>query len=169
MKNSVYILVFLLAFSSCKKEDTEPAVSAPSHPVSLQLESIVLTGFMDPNANGDYWDSSTNSPDIFVEVFKDGTLIYRSAVAGSASPNSSYSMNTAAAGSLPITFFPGQELLMNVRDSDSATESQYMSQFDLDDAYDFLYTNDSATEFTDVFVSTSSHSIEFLLSGTFVY
>ena len=171
MRNSLYILILLFAVTSCKKDDPEPVVtsSGPMHPVSFTIESVVMTGFNALDNFGDYWDSSTNSPDPFIEIFKSGAIVYSSVSVGGADNETSYPMNTSATGSMPILFSEGESMRLRVWEYDSAPDIQYMDQLFMDDAYNFFYTGDQAESFTDVFVSTDVSDINFLISGTFEY
>ncbi len=171
MKNSLYILILVFALTSCKKDDPQPAASssASAHPVSCTLESVVMTGFNPLNYLGEHYDSASNAPDPFIEISKDDVLVYTSVVIGGADNETSYPMNTAATGTLPITFIEGQSMSFRVEDNDSATDTDFMGIFDIDDMFNFVYSGDQAEEFTDVFVSTQSGNVTFLLSGTFEY
>lgn len=171
MKNLLYLLGLVFIFSSCEKDEDEPSnnSSGPDTPISLQLESIFMTGFDETDPNGNYWDSSTNPPDPYVEVFKSGALVFTSQSIGNADHNATYPMNTATSGALPITYTPNEPLRIVVKEPDSATETQYMGQIDIADAMNFFYNGDEADEFMDVAISTSNGSVNFQVSGSFNY
>jgi hypothetical protein len=171
MRKLIYTIFLLATITSCKKEDNEPTPNDPgnSTPVSMKLESITMAGFDQTDSNGDYWDTSTNPPDIFVNVFKSGALVYTSEIQASADHNAIYMLNTPSSGTLPVTYSSSEPLKIEVRDNDSATASEIMGQIDIVDALNFFDNGDGAAGFTDVAISTSNGHVNLRLSGTFQY
>ncbi|NNC82459.1 MAG: hypothetical protein HKN79_02700 [Flavobacteriales bacterium] len=171
MKNLLYAFSLLFVFASCEKEDDEPNnnSSGPDTPIAIQLESIVMTGFEPTDSSGDYWDSSTNPGDPYVEVFKSGALVYTSYQAQNPDHNATYPLNDAASGALPILYTEGESMTIHLQDLDSGTAYDFMGSIVIDDAMSFFYNGDEAEEFINVPVSTSNGYVDLELSGTILY
>jgi hypothetical protein len=170
MKNLLYALSLLFVFTSCEKDDDEPNNnSGPDTPVAIQLESIVMVGFDQTDSNGEYWDSSTNPPDPYVDVFKSGALVYTSNYIPNAGYNTTYSLNSGTSGAIPIVYTSDEYLKITVREGDGGTLTDYMGQVDIADALNFFYNEDEAEEFVDVEVSTSNGAVRLQLSGSILY
>lgn len=173
MKNLILLCTMLVLFSACQKEEVEPdtssSTSTPSEPTAIQLESITLLGFDATDQNGNYWDSDTNTPDPFVKVFKSGALVFVSTSQTNADPNASYQMNTAESGELPVIYPENTTMQIEVREADGGTFTQHMGEVHIEDAYNFFYNGDGATEFTNIEITTSNGSVRLMVSGTIVY
>lgn len=128
-----------------------------------------MTGFSETNANGDYWDSSTNTPDPFVQVYKSGALVFASHVVGNAAPDGEYLMTNASSGSLPVLFTEGESMGITVREADSGTETQYMDELTIADIINFIDNGDGAATFDEVAISTNSGYVQLEISGTILY
>lgn len=168
MKNSIFVLLLMVALASCKKEEVQPEATTPEHPIAFELESIKLIGFDETDYAGNYWDSSTNPPDPLVELSKSGAVVYVSDPIANAAHNATYSLNTGHIGELPVRFSDGEEFYMELLDNDGTT-SDYMGAILINDPLKFFYDDDYAALFEDVTVATSNSSVQLQLSGRFIY
>ena len=176
MKKSILLLAMTtIALASCKKED-DPAPSTPaaqSDPTAVRLDSITLVGFPEMNDQGSYWDggNGTNLPDPFVEVYKDGILLFTSSTQQSADPSGVHTMSMGGSGSLPISFGTGAGLEIELYDDDGdpATNApDLIGRLQISDALGFFYGGDHASSFSDLQV-TGTNNVSFRLTGTFIY
>lgn len=176
MKKPILLFaVSILLITSCSKDDdTTPASTTPlSDPVALRLDSITLSGFAATNSAGSHWDggNGSNKPDVYIEVRKNGILVFTSAVKSSASPTGTHNLNTAQMGSLPITFNQTDDLEVKLYDDDGDPASNapdYIGKVSINNLLPFFYGGDHSSGFSNTEVSGTAN-ITLKLTGTFVY
>ena len=173
-RHLLFLTLLAVALVACKKDDDPVAPAPPAvqgDPTAIRLDSITLAGFPALNPQGGFWDGGfgTNLPDPYVEVFKNGILVYTSTVQGDVPHNGIHSMSTGAVGSLPITFGAGTNMMIKVWDNDAdPNDPDFIGQLVIDNALDFFYGGDQAAGFSDLPL-TGSQDVNFRLTGTFIY
>jgi hypothetical protein len=176
MKNSILLFsLSLLIMTSCSKDDdTSPSSTTPlTDPVALRLDSITVDGFGAQNDAGSYWDGGdgSNKPDIYIEVRKNGILVFTSSPVNGASPTGTHNMNAAQMGVLPISFNETDDFKVDLYDNDgdpAVNAPDFIGRVTINNILPFFYGGDHAAGFSNVEVS-GTRDITLKLTGTFIY
>lgn len=169
MKKILFTIVAAsLLLTACEKEEceTHDEVTAIVQPKEIEFNSFELLDYNETNTYGNYWDSSTNLPDLLLKVYIGDVLVFTSEIQVSASPNTLYSLNTPTQGALPATIVEGELATILIEDHDGGDAYEEVGRTTV--RINNFYESDNAASFEE-FILYLNNGVQLKTSGTFLY